>query len=157
MTPPGEDLGGAARSSITGVIGNEHVKPLRIFCRQVGHDIDPAVTFQIVVMSEFLLGNSLFFGDGLEFDHAGSPGGALFAPAWRPQGLRVLISDLLWPEEPRVVVGRLAEHAAGVIVVMVLARADVEPPPRGNVRLEEVEGGGTHEIMNEVIARFSGW
>ena len=58
--------------------------------------------------------------------------------------------------EPRAVVGRLAERAAGLIVVMVLGRADVEPPPRGNVRLEDVDGGGTQEIFVDgaAVARY---
>src|SRR5262249_8524372 len=57
--------------------------------------------------------------EGVAFEHRGSPGAALAraAPGWRPRGLRVLLSDLLWEDEPGPAVRRLADRAAAAVVV----------------------------------------
>ena len=60
-------------------------------------------------------------------------------PAWRPRGIRVLISDLLWLGDPLELLTGLSDRAAAVYVIQVLAAADVRRPQRGNVRLVDSE------------------
>jgi len=82
-------------------------------------------------------------------DYAGSPAEACerVPPRLAPRGSRVLVADLLWPGEPRRLLARLADGAAAVVVVQVLARADVEPPRRGNLRLLDVETDEPQEVF----------
>jgi uncharacterized protein (DUF58 family) len=74
-------------------------------------------------------------------------------PAWRPRGLRVLISDLLWDGDPLHVLAACADRATAVVVVQVLAAADVNPPAEGNLRLVDVETGGVREVYVDAAAR----
>jgi uncharacterized protein (DUF58 family) len=86
----------------------------------------------------------------LRCDWRGSPAESFARrpPAWRPRGIRVLVSDLLWPGEPLEVLGPLSERASAAVVVQVLAEADVNPPARGNLRLVDVE---TDEIRDYFV------
>ncbi len=92
--------------------------------------------------------------DEIRFTGAGHPEAALLRapPAWRGQGIRVLVSDLLWMGEPNTTLDHLAAGSAAVYVVQVLARADVEPPQRGNVRLVDCESGELKEVFVDAIA-----
>jgi uncharacterized protein (DUF58 family) len=85
---------------------------------------------------------------GLAFDQRGSPVEALgqVAGRWKPRGARVLVSDLLWEGDPLHVVRHLADRAASVIVVQLLASADDEPSLTGNVRLVDAESDLYREI-----------
>jgi uncharacterized protein (DUF58 family) len=74
-------------------------------------------------------------------------------PSWRPRSLRVLVSDLFWVGDPLAVLGLCAERATAVIVVQMLAEADVRPPAEGNLRLLDVETGGVHEMYVDGTAR----
>jgi uncharacterized protein (DUF58 family) len=65
----------------------------------------------------------------------------ILPPRLRRLGLRVLVSDLLWPGNPVQTLRRLADSAAEVIVVQLLARADAEPPEHGNIHLVDSETG----------------
>ena len=84
---------------------------------------------------------------GLSFEHRGSPaeafnrGGTL----WKPRGLRILLSDLLWEGEPLTLLRHLAEKASAVVVVQVLAATD-DNPPAGNLRLTDSETGQVREL-----------
>ena len=92
---------------------------------------------------------------GISFDATRSPAAA-FAdrPAqWKSRGVRVLISDLLWPGDPLPFVRRLAEGAAALHVVQLLAEADQTPPQRGNVRLVDSETEGTQELYIDAGAQ----
>ncbi|MBN1675726.1 MAG: DUF58 domain-containing protein [Kiritimatiellae bacterium] len=93
--------------------------------------------------------------DGIELDFEGDPSDsfALALPGWRRKGIRVLISDLFWRGDPVPVLRRLAEDAAAVVVVQLLADADVNPPPQGNTRLEDVETGERFEVFLDAAAR----
>jgi uncharacterized protein (DUF58 family) len=85
--------------------------------------------------------------EGLAFDHRGGPGGAaLGLPAWRPRGVRVLLSDLLWVGEPLATLRPLAERAAVTVVLQVLAEADVKPPEGRSLRLVDSETDEVREI-----------
>ncbi|HLG15304.1 MAG TPA: DUF58 domain-containing protein [Blastocatellia bacterium] len=77
-------------------------------------------------------------------------------PRWRCQGMRVLLSDLLWPGDPLLALQYLARDAAAVVVVQVLAAADREPALRGNTRLVDSETGEAREIFIDAtsVARY---
>ena len=91
---------------------------------------------------------------GIDFTYRGALSRSLakFPPSWRPFGLRVLLSDLLWPGDPLTLLARFAERATAVVVVQVLAEADVNPPERGNIRLVDSETDAVQEIFLDPIA-----
>ncbi|MEI8353551.1 MAG: DUF58 domain-containing protein [Lentisphaerota bacterium] len=88
------------------------------------------------------------------FDTAASPDAALLnaPPAWRRHGVRVLISDLLWPTEPAAVLRRLADGAAALTVIQLLTREEETPDWRGPHRLEDVETGGRADLLVDATA-----
>lgn len=73
-------------------------------------------------------------------------------PAWRRQGVRVLVSDLLWSGDPVPLVRRAAEGASSLVIVQVLSRADTTPPQRGNLRLVDSETGEQMELYIDAAA-----
>lgn len=77
---------------------------------------------------------------------------AKLRPAWRPFGLRVLLSDLLWDGDPLTVLAQFAERATAVVVVQILAEADVNPTERGNIRLVDSETEAVQEIFVDAAA-----
>jgi uncharacterized protein (DUF58 family) len=94
--------------------------------------------------------------DRLEFTATRTPEQSLeiMPPRLRRQGVRVFISDLLWPGEPVHILRRLQEGAAALFVVQVLAAADREPPEHGNLRVVDSETGEETEIyIDSVVAR----
>jgi uncharacterized protein (DUF58 family) len=92
--------------------------------------------------------------DGIEFVHRGSPAESLDRdpPAWRPRGVRILLSDLLWVGDPLQTVRHFAERAAAAVVVQVLAEADVNPPTEGNLRLTDSETEMEREVTVDGVA-----
>ncbi len=90
----------------------------------------------------------------IAFDFAGTPAAALAAAggALRPLGMRILISDLLWEGDPRVVLSALAQNASALVVVQVLAESEETPDLRGGWRLVDVESGEWREIVYDVAA-----
>ena len=94
--------------------------------------------------------------DKLRFESARTPeqSFAILPPKFRRLGLRVLISDLLWPGEPLQVLRRLRESAAALFVVQLLAREDVQPLEHGNIRVVDSETGEETEVYVDAgIAR----
>ena len=87
---------------------------------------------------------------GPTFPHTGGPPPSLLM--WRPQGTRVLISDLFWLGEPMTILRPFAERAAVSVVVHLMARADVEPPEGKSLRLIDSETGEMREIHVDAIA-----
>src|SRR5215475_8864962 len=85
----------------------------------------------------------------LDLDFRGSPAEAFTRtpPRFRRQGMRVLISDLLWLGEPAVVLQILAHGAASLVVAQTLASVDANPPERGRVRLLDSETDERREIF----------
>lgn len=85
----------------------------------------------------------------LSLDFRGAPAEALTRtpPGFRRQGMRVLISDLLWLGEPMAVLQSLAHGAASLVVAQTLASADTDPPERGRVRLLDSETDERREIF----------
>ena len=92
--------------------------------------------------------------EGIDFAHRGGPTAALTqaAPGWRPRGLRVLLSDLLWEGDPLATLRPLTERAGVTVVVQVLAEADVNPPEGGNLRLVDSETEQVREISVDAVA-----
>jgi len=82
------------------------------------------------------------------FEAGGSPFGALAeAPALLRRGsLRLLISDLTWPEDPHRTLSAFGRGAAALTVVEVLSREELEPPALGPARLIDAETGHTAEL-----------
>jgi len=94
--------------------------------------------------------------DKLEFDSQRTPEQSfeILPPKFRRLGMRVLISDLLWPGEPLHILRRLRDGAAALIVIQLLARDDVNPPEHGNLRMVDCETGKEGEIyIDSSIAR----
>jgi uncharacterized protein (DUF58 family) len=69
------------------------------------------------------------------------------APKLKRLGVRVLISDLLWPGNPLQTIRRLREGAAALFVIQLLGREDATPPEHGSVRLVDSETGEMTEIF----------
>ncbi len=72
---------------------------------------------------------------------------AILPPRLRRLGIRVLISDLMCPVEPLTILRRLADGAAAVFIVQLLAQSDAEPPEHGNIQLVDTETGEEREIF----------
>jgi uncharacterized protein (DUF58 family) len=85
----------------------------------------------------------------LALDFRGNPAEGFTGtpPRFRRQGMRVLISDLLWLGEPATVLQSLAQNAASLVVAQTLAEADANPPERGRVRLVDSETDERREIF----------
>lgn len=78
----------------------------------------------------------------------------MLPPKLRRMGVRVFVSDLLWPGNPAVILRRLREGAAALFVIQLLAREDVDPPEHGNLRVIDSETGEQTEIyIDSTIAR----
>jgi len=86
--------------------------------------------------------------DRLELNSARTPEQSfeIMPPKFRRLGVRVLVSDLLWPGEPIQILRRLREGAAALYVIQLLARDDVTPPEHGNLRVVDSETGDESEI-----------
>lgn len=88
---------------------------------------------------------------GNDCDFSGNIGQTLvsFPPLLRPAGVRVLISDLFWNEEPQAVLRQLSNNAALLVIVQLLAEPDILPPLAGNVRILDCESGAAVEVVAE--------
>jgi uncharacterized protein (DUF58 family) len=84
-----------------------------------------------------------------------SPDNALLQmpPNWKPRGIRIFVSDLLFVADPSLVVSRIAGDAAVTILVQLLAESDAEPPEQGNLRLVDCESGERLELYLDTLAR----
>ena len=87
--------------------------------------------------------------DGLKLDSARTLDQAfdILPPKLRRMGIRVLISDLLWPGNPVQTLRRLREGAAAMFVIQLLAREDVDPPENGSIRLIDSETDEVAELF----------
>jgi uncharacterized protein (DUF58 family) len=86
---------------------------------------------------------------GLEFVARNSPAEAFrtLPPVWRPRGIRILLSDLLWLGDPLEVLDPMADRAAAVLVVQILAAEDADPVGLGNQRLLDCETDEALEVF----------
>jgi uncharacterized protein (DUF58 family) len=88
------------------------------------------------------------------FDAPCPPDEALFraAPRWRRHGIRVFVSDLLWPADPEAALRRLHEGAASLTVVQILAAEEESPELRGQYRFVDVESGERLDVFADAAA-----
>ena len=93
--------------------------------------------------------------DRIAFDYSGGCDQSFkrTGPVWRPRGIRIFLSDLLWPGEPQATLFALAQKASAVFVVQILAQADIAPPQRGNVRLVDCETNMVKNIFVDAVAQ----
>jgi len=94
--------------------------------------------------------------DSLEFNSQRTPEQSyeILAPKFRRLGVRVLVSDLLWPGNPLPILRRLRDGAAALFVIQLLGRDDVNPPEHGNLRAADCETGEEIEIyIDATVAR----
>jgi uncharacterized protein (DUF58 family) len=78
----------------------------------------------------------------------------ILPPKFRRLGVRVFVSDLLWPGDPLHLLRRLRDGAASLFVIQLLARDDATPPEHGNLRVVDSETGDENEIyIDSGIAR----
>jgi uncharacterized protein (DUF58 family) len=92
----------------------------------------------------------------VELNYRGSPadGFSHGGQRWRPRGLRIFLSDLLWEGDPLLVLRHLTERASATVVVQVLAAADDRPPLGGNLRLVDMETELVRELhIDEAVLR----
>jgi uncharacterized protein (DUF58 family) len=86
--------------------------------------------------------------DGVSFA-SGRPPSAVIEPhagALQRRGVRILISDLLWPGAPEGFVSGLAAGAAETAVVQILSREDASPGLSGRLTLADSETGALMDI-----------
>jgi uncharacterized protein (DUF58 family) len=112
-------------------------------CQPVGHGSEPPAVWQGPLQQAF--------------DSVESPAESMrtLPPAWRPHGIRVLISDLLWLGDPVELLTAMSDHASAVYVLQVLAAVDADPLlqiAHGNVRLVDSETGQGEEILLNAAA-----
>jgi uncharacterized protein (DUF58 family) len=66
---------------------------------------------------------------------------------WRRHGVRIFISDLLWPDDPLPLINRLADGAAALTVIQLLTHDEQDPQPEGACRLQDVESGDYADLL----------
>jgi uncharacterized protein (DUF58 family) len=93
--------------------------------------------------------------DPFEFTSVQTPADALQQqpPSWRPRGIRIFVSDLLFLADPEQVVAALTTNAAVTAVVQLLAQSDADPPGEGNLRLIDSETNQRFELFLDTLAR----
>ena len=93
--------------------------------------------------------------DGLEINSKRTVDQAfdILSPKLRRLGIRVLISDLLWPGNPVQTIRRLREGAAALFVIQLLGRDDVTPPDHGSIRLVDSETEEITEVFVDAAVR----
>ena len=67
-------------------------------------------------------------------------------PKFRPNGYRILISDLLFDADPFPVVQQLVERSQRSVIIQVLSKSDVTPPEHGSIRVVDSETGETQTV-----------
>ena len=71
----------------------------------------------------------------------------ILPPRWCRRGIRILLSDLLFPGDPQNMLSHMAEGASAVYIIQILTKTDLMPPFRGNVTVEDSETGETSELF----------
>ena len=93
--------------------------------------------------------------DPFDLSATASPAEALdqMPPTWKPRGIRIFVSDLLFMADPTAIVSQVSGDAAVTVIVQLLAEADAEPPEQGNLRLVDCESGERLEMYLDTLAR----
>lgn len=71
----------------------------------------------------------------------------------RRPGVRILLSDLLWPGDPHTVISCFAARSTAIAVVQVLSAGDLEPPEPGYTRLVDSETGEIKSVFIDATVR----
>lgn len=87
--------------------------------------------------------------DGINFKSQYSPADSIVCsnPKFQHNGVRILISDLLWLGAPHEFLTRFSYGATAVIIIQVLADKDINPIVEGNVQLIDSETGESQELF----------
>ncbi len=91
-----------------------------------------------------------------EFDSASNPDEALAdSPGlFQNRGIRIAVSDFLWPAAPENFLRRLSDGAMHVVLVELLTRDELAPPENGNWALCDHETGEERELfLDEAMVR----
>jgi len=93
--------------------------------------------------------------DGLVFDGRTTLDRLLdgLGPLLRPGSVRLIVSDFLFPHEPRSLLRPLAARAGGLGVVQVLAREDRAPRFDAALRLTDCEDESTLDLVVDRVTR----
>jgi len=77
-------------------------------------------------------------------------------PPFYSNGLRILISDLLFPDEPKLFASRFSLNSSASIIVQVLSENEINPEIHGNLTLTDSETNEERElhVNNEVLQRY---
>jgi len=101
---------------------------------------------------------SPLFWDFPPFETPFSPSAnpASFSGNFFRRGIRILVTDLMGPDDPAPILSRLADGAKRAVVVMVLDPLELEPEPDANVMLIDAETGEERELILDdgVLARY---
>lgn len=92
---------------------------------------------------------------GLNFDTSLTPAQSfqIHPPAWRPHGIRAMVSDFLWLGNPQEILNSISDRAASMLLLQVLAADDDNPPALGNHRLIDSETGESLEMYLDAAGR----
>ena len=92
---------------------------------------------------------SPLFWDFPPFDAPFSPSAnpAGFTGPFFRRGIRILVTDLMGPDDPAQILSRLADGAKRAVVVMVLDPTELEPEQDANVLLVDAETGEDRELV----------
>ncbi len=90
-----------------------------------------------------------------EFDAPSSPDAALagFAGSFYPRGLRIAVTDLLWPGSPSEFLSRFCAGASRTVLIVPGDSGDIGDDASGNRRLIDAESGEEREIVLDSDAR----
>lgn len=94
--------------------------------------------------------------DELNFNGRISPSEAIHLPPpprWRRHGIRLLLSDLMWEDDPLLFLRPFANGAAAVHIIQLLSRQETSPALHGNSRLVDLESGNQQEVFIDAITR----
>lgn len=92
---------------------------------------------------------------GIEFSSTISPAEAvrIHPPAWRPHGIRAMVSDFLWLGNPKEILNSMTDRAAEVVLIQILAAEDANPSELGNHRFIDSETGEAMELYVDAAGR----
>jgi uncharacterized protein (DUF58 family) len=91
-----------------------------------------------------------------EFNGTISPSEAIHLPPpprWRRRGIRILLSDLLWEDDPMLFLRPFADGAAAVHIIQILTRNEIDPDLQGNSRLVDIESDQQQEVFIDTLTR----
>ncbi len=77
-------------------------------------------------------------------------------PSMRDQSIRIIIGDLLWPDDPAVVLQTFARDASALYLLQILATEDAEPVEYGNICLSDSENNDEMDLYvdRSAVKRF---